>query len=89
MQGLIEPECTPSIRGDDPGQAFAADALRTRRVPTAEATAMQPELHGDALPREIRHGAHIVAMDPTGGMRTAWAARGQWPRVDDKHDLCR
>jgi hypothetical protein len=51
--------------GNDPRQAFTEDALRTRRVQTAETTRMQPELHGDALPREICHGTHIATMDPT------------------------
>jgi hypothetical protein len=47
---------------------------------------MPPELHSTALPGEIRHGTGITAMDPTGGMRTAWAACGPWLGVDDKHD---
>ena len=40
MQRLTEAECTPPIGGNNPGQAFAEDALRTRRVQTAEATGM-------------------------------------------------
>jgi hypothetical protein len=75
-------------RGDDPRQAFTEDSLRARRVQTAEATGMQLELHGDALPREICHGTHIATMYPTRWMRTAWAARGQLLYVDDEHDLC-
>jgi hypothetical protein len=64
MERLIEAECAPSMGGDDPSQAFTEHALRTRQVQTAEATGMQSELHGDALPREIGHGTHIATMDP-------------------------
>jgi hypothetical protein len=65
MERLIEAERAPSMGGDDPRQTFTEDLLRTRRVQTAEATGMQPKLHGDPLPREICHGTHIATMYPT------------------------
>lgn len=65
MERLIEAERAPSMGGDDPRQTFTENALRTRRVQTAEATGTQSKLHGDALPREICHGTHIATMDPT------------------------
>jgi hypothetical protein len=48
MERLIKAERAPSIRGDDPRQALTEEALRTRRVQTAEATGMQPALYGNA-----------------------------------------
>jgi hypothetical protein len=86
LQRGIQPHRLSGVMRYDSRKSFAEDAPRTEAVRAAEAARVQFEFNRDAVPRKVRYGANVAAVDAS---RSPITARAQSPRgrgLDNQRD---